>query len=396
MKRYGKLKTETRWRICAIAAPFALPESDSHIHAASFISLLEPLAEELFVITSHFPKNLISSKRVHIISVIPNEKSKSMLLRIPRFFTFQLRVSNRLYKIRNKIDILILGPGASSMVLPTLLAKLLGKKVILLRHGTGSFPQVIENLYEGTLFGLGKNFFPQISDMLIGFNCCLSNRLAVFTSEITDPRLRRYAAKISRGSRFYTDTNFFRITKSYSTRKYTLGYLGRFEDTKGVMNFVKAFPMIFREYSDAMIIMGGDGSLRNNIEEEIKNICSGDKVILTGWITHSGLPECLNDIQLLVIPSPAEAGPQVAFEAMACGTCVLATPVGIIPDVIKDGETGFIMDDNSPECITRNIARVLNYPDLNRITRAARALVEKEYTHKAAVERYRDIFTGLE
>ena len=50
---------------------------------------------------------------------------------------------------------------------------------------------------------------------------------------------------------------------------------------------------------------------------------------------------------------------------MGCGTPVLATSVGGVPDVIKDKETGFIMEDNSPECIAENIERVLNHPDLD-------------------------------
>ena len=74
---------------------------------------------------------------------------------------------------------------------------------------------------------------------------------------------------------------------------------------------------------------------------------------------------------------------------------ILATPVGIIPDVIKDGKTGFITEDNSPECIARNVIRALNYPKLDHIAKAARELVEREYTHEAAVDRYRKILAVL-
>jgi len=76
------------------------------------------------------------------------------------------------------------------------------------------------------------------------------------------------------------------------------------------------------------------------------------------------------------------------LEAMACGAVVLATPVGGIPDIIRDGETGFIMEDNSAECIARSIVRVLDNEDLEQVAGNARALVEKEYTYEAAVEKY--------
>ena len=80
---------------------------------------------------------------------------------------------------------------------------------------------------------------------------------------------------------------------------------------------------------------------------------------------------------------------------MACGTPVLATPAGAIPDVIKDGNIGFIMKDNSPECVAENVERVLNYPCLNEIMKNARELVEKEFTYEAAVERYKKVLEEL-
>ncbi len=63
--------------------------------------------------------------------------------------------------------------------------------------------------------------------------------------------------------------------------------------------------------------------------------------------------------------------------------------------MIENGETGFIMEDNSPECIATNIIRVLNHPGLVQITRNARALVEAEFTYEKAVERYRKILSEL-
>lgn len=120
-----------------------------------------------------------------------------------------------------------------------------------------------------------------------------------------------------------------------------------------------------------------------------------NKVELTGWIPHDELPDYSNMLKLIVLPSYTEGLPNVMLEAMACGTPVLATPVGTIPDVIKDGETGFIMENNNPECVAENVIRVLEHPDLDKIVKNARELVEKEYTYEAAVERYRMILKEL-
>ena len=80
---------------------------------------------------------------------------------------------------------------------------------------------------------------------------------------------------------------------------------------------------------------------------------------------------------------------------MGCGTPVLATSVGGAPDLIKDGNIGFIMKDNTPECVAENVIRVLEHPNLDKTVKNAKELVEKEFTYEAAVERYREILESF-
>jgi glycosyltransferase involved in cell wall biosynthesis len=80
---------------------------------------------------------------------------------------------------------------------------------------------------------------------------------------------------------------------------------------------------------------------------------------------------------------------------MVCGAPVLATPVGAITDVIKDGETGFIMEDNMPECIAKNVIRALEHTNLDEIVKNARKFVEREFTYEMAVEQYRKILEDI-
>ena len=88
--------------------------------------------------------------------------------------------------------------------------------------------------------------------------------------------------------------------------------------------------------------------------------------------------------------------PTVHDYAMACATLVLATPVGAIPDVIIDGKTGFIMENNSPECIAENGIRALNSPDLERIAEEGRRFVEEYYTFESTVEIWKSILQSIE
>ncbi len=100
--------------------------------------------------------------------------------------------------------------------------------------------------------------------------------------------------------------------------------------------------------------------------------------------------------RLLVLPSYTEGLPNIMLEAMACGTPVLATPVGTIPDVIIDGKTGFIMENNSPECIAANVVRALSSPDLERIAEDGKRFAEENFSFEKTVENWKGILQSIE
>lgn len=389
------MKQSDNWRICAIFAP--QPTMDSTTTVAGTLHLLEPLAQELYAITSNFPEDVISSEKIHIINIDLKENTRSsMLVRTPRFMILQLKTSYHLFKIASRIDIVFLAAGASTLFLPALVAKLMRKRIVSLYPGTDSLQKTAEIAYQKTSLGTGKRIFLPIVGVLEKLNHYLSDKIIVFRLGLTSSLSRRYTTKISLGgSRFYVDVSSFKVDRKLDSRGNLVGYIGRFEEIKGVMNFVKAIPLMLRRAAKAKFLIGGDGSQRDEIEKEIKQANLGDKVTLTTWIPHDKLPQYLNEIKLLVIPSYTEVGPQILFEAMACGTPVLVTSVGVVPDVVKDGETGFILQGNTPECITESVIRALANPKLNEIAKKARRLVEERYTYELTVEKYREVLKTL-
>ena len=108
------------------------------------------------------------------------------------------------------------------------------------------------------------------------------------------------------------------------------------------------------------------------------------------------MPRWYNAADILVYPCIYAGFGLPPLEAMACGTPVLATPVGAISDFIKDAETGFIMEDNSPECIARNVVRAMNHPYLDQIANNGKMVVEKEFTFEKALERFKIILNRMD
>jgi len=133
----------------------------------------------------------------------------------------------------------------------------------------------------------------------------------------------------------------------------------------------------------------GDGDLRQWLEAELAAEISAGQVVVTGWVDHEQVPEELSRMRLLVMPSaPTEGLPTVILEAMACGTPVLATPVAGVPDVVNDGETGYLIKNKSLEDRLLAIRPLLFENELKKVSEASRALILREYTRDAAIRRY--------
>ena len=364
----------------------ANPVSDEgkNVYLAKFINILGPLSNEIFVINGDFPES--SDRKVHIIKIKADLKKESMLIRSIKLILIQLRFSSNLMKISKNIDNVIF--FGATMILPMLLAKLIRKKTIIIAGGSAW--KSADIIYRKRLFGIGGLVFPCILRTLEKIGFTFSNRIAVESeSAIEFLDLERYRDKISIISNMYLDLNKYKIKKDFKDRKNLIGFISRLSEGKGVLNFVNAIPLILKKRNDLEFLIGGDGALFDKIKRELNNNGSYGKVKLTGWIPHNELPDYLNELKLLVFPSYSEGLPNIVSESMACGTIVLATPVGGVPDLIKGGETGFLLKDNSPECIAKNVIRALNYPDLDIIIKNARKHIEEKYTYEAAVERYR-------
>ena len=224
----------------------------------------------------------------------------------------------------------------------------------------------------------------------------MADQIAVQSSSVVDfAGLASYRNKIHFYGALYIDTELFNIKKDLADRKPLVGYIGRFVPEKGAVNLTRAIPLILRERNDIGFLLGGGGPELSTAKKILDEAGISDKVSFAGWIPHEDVPRHLNEMKLLVLPSYVEGVPGIVKEAMACGTPVLATPVGGVPDLIKDSETGFILENNSPECITRNVLRALDNPHLAEIVKKARRLIEDNYRYETMVAKTDAAFQEL-
>jgi glycosyltransferase involved in cell wall biosynthesis len=140
----------------------------------------------------------------------------------------------------------------------------------------------------------------------------------------------------------------------------------------------------------------GDGDLLPDLREELSEEVEAGDVEFAGWVNHDEVPTELSRFRLLVMPSsPTEGLPTTIFEALGCGTPVYATPVSGIPDVVRDGETGFLMQGTEPHNLCGDIVRILTQDDLSEVSAKSRQLVEEKYVCEAAIDRYKKILSDI-
>jgi len=168
-----------------------------------------------------------------------------------------------------------------------------------------------------------------------------------------------------------------------------------FREKKGIRYAVEAFSRICKEYPKARLRIIGDGPLRGEIVQKIRDLDLGEQVDLLGIQPYERLLEEMSRCDLFLQPSvtaldgDTEGGaPVVLIEAQASGMPVVATRHADIPEVVRDGISGFLVPERDVEALADRMAYLLGHPEgWEEMGRAGRAHVEQEYDVRVQVDR---------
>ena len=147
-------------------------------------------------------------------------------------------------------------------------------------------------------------------------------------------------------------------------------FVGRFDPLKGIDRLLHAMVHVKRVKQPVLVLIGGDG--RRTPEHErlsrlARSLGIDDIVQFRGRVDQPGLVPYYNAADVLVLPSHYESFGLVALEALACGTPVVATPVGAMPDIIREGKNGIVTHDGMPESLAAGIVATLDRLDRHEI-----------------------------
>jgi glycosyltransferase involved in cell wall biosynthesis len=348
-----------------------------------FLKLVVPLCAQTIVISGTLPKEF--GDKVKWIQTFVKAGNRSLFRRIFSYNILQLQLIKtvtQIFVLYKPNKVIFLSPSPLVM----LFVKVCRKNVILYQGGIARTQEYRRSQTESLLLYI---FFGGLVNRLA------DTIIVESKSSITFQYLDKYQDKIAIAPVF-VDKDLFRCLSKVNERKNIIGYFGVIAQNKGVMEFLLAIGELgeWLRQHEVQVLIGGHGPQLDDLMHVTKSLGLSDFVRYLGWVTHTTLSTYLNELKLLVLPSHSEGLPNIVLEAMACGTPVLATPVGAIPDVIKDGNTGFIMVENSPTCIAHEIVRVMTDPNLEEIVRNARRLVDEQFSYEASSKRYAELLAS--
>ena len=161
----------------------------------------------------------------------------------------------------------------------------------------------------------------------------------------------------------YIDLDIFKIYTDVE-KKYDLVFAARLEKNKGILNLFEAIKIAKKQKPNIKLLIIGQGSEKENLKLQVTSCKLQDNVFFSGWLeTSYDVARAYNSARIFINPSFNEGGPRVALEAMACGLPIITTRVGIMNDLIKDGENGLFTDWASKE-MAEKILNLLNNEDL--------------------------------
>jgi glycosyltransferase involved in cell wall biosynthesis len=125
-------------------------------------------------------------------------------------------------------------------------------------------------------------------------------------------------------------------------------FVGRLEPEKRPLEILEMFECLRARHPAARLLIVGDGRLRTELRRRTARL--GTSAQIRNSVTQAELAQIFSASDLLVVASSHEGLPTVALEALACGTPVVGTEVGILPDIIRPGVNGFLVPSLSELC----------------------------------------------
>ncbi len=179
-----------------------------------------------------------------------------------------------------------------------------------------------------------------------------------------------------------------------SSEEKVIGVVAKLWEGKGHKTILEAAPQVIKEIPNVKFLFVGEGYLRNRLEKQVRKMGLSNKVIFTGFRTD--IPEITATFDLALLVSLFEGMGRVLLEAMVLGKPVVATKVGGIVDVVRDGETGILVPPGDADALAKAIVTILKDEKLaRRMGEAGKKRIDERFTARTMVKKISEVYEEL-
>jgi glycosyltransferase involved in cell wall biosynthesis len=292
-------------------------------------------------------------KDINFVSISYYKSLRSLIITLPFYI---LRNAKKIILFIQRIDLLFVSASGPISILLLWLMKIKRKKnflfirqdtreLIKAKYHDSFIPKLIANWIESsiekivkknnnvTIFTFGDDIFSRYS------------KISNFVIPVADSRFEN--------SQIISPIELFTNKESYKN----LLYVGRLAKGKGLEFLIETlYELPIKKFKLTII---GDGNIKNDLISLVKKLNLIEKVVFKGYIPFGKrLLKEYSSNDVLIFPSFSEGLPQVVLEAMARGVIVIATRVGGLTNLIKDGENGFLFEPGDKKGLLKIIREI--------------------------------------
>ncbi|MGH7342082.1 MAG: glycosyltransferase, partial [Candidatus Rokuibacteriota bacterium] len=174
-----------------------------------------------------------------------------------------------------------------------------------------------------------------------------------------------------------------------------VGLVANVRGSKGHAVFLEAGREVLGTYPDARFLIVGDGVGFDDVRRRVHAMGLESRVIMTGF--RRDIPEVMAALDVLVLPSTkSEATSQVIPQALSVGTPVAAAATGGIPEIVRDGETGRLVEPGNAPALAQAVIALLADPErAHEMALAGQSLIRARYSADASMTATTRVYSDL-
>jgi len=168
-------------------------------------------------------------------------------------------------------------------------------------------------------------------------------------------------------------TRFMRISPQAVRQELSIGekckiilFVGNLLPIKGVEYLIEAMTKVVQNYPESRLVVAGVDFQSGKLQELAQEKNLQGKVVFAGFIPPDRIPEYMVAADVFVLPSLSEGFPNVLLEAMAAGLPIVATRVGGLPEIVTEGENGFLVEPRNSQQLAEKIMLLLQDEEIRK------------------------------